>query len=404
MKEIWSTRLSKYQQKLLKYLRFVFNDHFIIALFFIFGALCYGYVVLLDRYVVKGTALDMFLMIVLLYGFLHIGKFATLVEQPDIIFLLPKDFQMNEYLNNALHHCFGINGLIQSVLTITVVPFLVRALGFNGIGWIMLLIGQIFYKFVLLIIDKISLFNIEWKNSIIGRIVYWGIPLIGIGLGIAINPLFSLLIALLMWGTLFNLQSKLQGKHLFRWKNAIQIEEQRLTRIYKFFSLFTDVPEVQQTVKRRKYLERFLPKYNEDSSQTYNYLFWRAFCRSTEYFNLFVRLTVIAVLVIYFVHIKWLMLVIGGLFVYLTGFQLLPLYHQFDDLVFTHLYPIAIKDKISSFKKILQRILMIEIGLIAISMLIASHSFILAILFIVIGIGLIILLQQMLKQRLVKMA
>ena len=61
-------------------------------------------------------------------------------------------------------------------------------------------------------------------------------------------------------------------------------------------------------------------------------------------------------------------------------------------------------DKISSFKKILQRILMIEIGLIAISMLIASHSFILAILFIVIGIGLIILLQQMLKQRLVKMA
>ena len=66
--------------------------------------------------------------------------------------------------------------------------------------------------------------------------------------------------------------------------------------------------------------------------------------------------------------------------------------------------PIAIKDKISSFKKILQRILMIEIGLIAISMLIASHSFMLAILFIVIGIGLIILLQQMLKQRLVKMA
>ena len=66
--------------------------------------------------------------------------------------------------------------------------------------------------------------------------------------------------------------------------------------------------------------------------------------------------------------------------------------------------PIAIKDKISSFKKILQRILMIEIGIIAISMLIASHSFMLAILFIVIGIGLIILLQQMLKQRLVKMA
>ena len=32
MNKIWNQRLSQYQQKLLKYLRYVFNDHFVIAM------------------------------------------------------------------------------------------------------------------------------------------------------------------------------------------------------------------------------------------------------------------------------------------------------------------------------------------------------------------------------------
>lgn len=38
----------------------------------------------------------------------------------------------------------------------------------------------------------------------------------------------------------------------------IQKEQNRMHRIYKFIQLFTDIPEVSSTVKRRKYLDPLL--------------------------------------------------------------------------------------------------------------------------------------------------
>ena len=66
MNKIWNQRLSQYQQKLLKYLRYVFNDHFVIALFFVFGAVCYGYFNFIDHYVHPLTLLDRFVAIIAL--------------------------------------------------------------------------------------------------------------------------------------------------------------------------------------------------------------------------------------------------------------------------------------------------------------------------------------------------
>ena len=69
MNKIWNQRLSQYQQKLLKYLRYVFNDHFVIALFFVFGAVCYGYFNFIDHYVHPLTLLDRFVAIIALMLF-----------------------------------------------------------------------------------------------------------------------------------------------------------------------------------------------------------------------------------------------------------------------------------------------------------------------------------------------
>jgi Predicted ABC-type exoprotein transport system, permease component len=43
MNEIWKKRRASYQKMLLKYLRYVFNDHFVIALLFLFGAFGLSY-------------------------------------------------------------------------------------------------------------------------------------------------------------------------------------------------------------------------------------------------------------------------------------------------------------------------------------------------------------------------
>ena len=153
MNKIWNQRLSQYQQKLLKYLRYVFNDHFVIALFFVFGAVCYGYFNFIDHYVHPLTLLDRFVAIIALMVIIQIGKFATLLQKPDIVFLLPNDYRINDYLIKARHHSMTMTALIQIGCGLITVPFLVRVLHFKWLDWAVLLISQVLFKWMQLLFE-----------------------------------------------------------------------------------------------------------------------------------------------------------------------------------------------------------------------------------------------------------
>lgn len=405
MSDLWKQRLNKYQGKLLKYLRFVFNDHFVIALFFLFGAICYGYFQLIDHYFVKKTLMDYLIAWVVLFLIVQIGKFATLIKKPDVIFLLPKDYAMNSYLKFALYHGCVINILIQSVLGLAVVPFLIRVLDFNLVDWILILASQCILKCSSLIFEKVSLFNAKWENDQRYHLLIKGIIAIVIGIGVLIDPIVECILSILFIEIVLAFQNKMEQGHVFKWNLAIEKEEVRMTRIYKFFSLFTDVPEVEQNIKRRKYLDRFLPQYKNDQNQTYPYLYWRAFWRSPEYSGLFIRLTLIGAILTLFINLKWLSLVLALLFVYLTGFQLLPLYEQFDDIVFTYLYPITKISQKNAFKNILQQLLFAQGCVFALMIFITFKSLTMLIIFVILLLVLIQILTKItLKHRFEKMA
>ena len=372
MNKIWNQRLSQYQQKLLKYLRYVFNDHFVIALFFVFGAVCYGYFNFIDHYVHPLTLLDRFVAIIALMVILQIGKFATLLQKPDIVFLLPNDYRINDYLIKARHHSMTMTALIQIGCGLITVPFLVRALHFKWLDWAVLLISQVLFKWMQLLFEETGLFDQKWNSSQM-QILKQGLPLIGIAAGIVLSPWLSLGIAVISWGSMLQLRKK-ASYHVFKWKDAIAAEDKRVMRIYKFFSLFTDVPEVHQKIKRRRYLDWLLPRIQQDSHQTYKYLYWRGFWRNSEYSGLFMRLTIIGVLLMLFINLKWVSLLTGLLFIYLTSFQLIPLANQFYDIVFTHLYPVKLSQQLASFRKILGALTAVQTVIFTVALLIATHS------------------------------
>ena len=193
------------------------------------------------------------------------------------------------------------------------------------------------------------------------------------------------------WGSMLQLRKK-ASYHVFKWKDAIAAEDKRVMRIYKFFSLFTDVPEVHQKIKRRRYLDWLLPRIQQDSRQTYKYLYWRGFWRNSEYSGLFMRLTIIGVLLMLFINLKWVSLLIGLLFVYLTSFQLIPLANQFYDIVFTHLYPVKPSQQLASFRKILGVLTAVQVVIFTGALLIATHSLIAAVGLVVGAIGIELLL------------
>lgn len=390
MNKIWNQRLGQYQQKLLKYLRYVFNDHFLIALFFVFGAVCYGYFNFIDHYVHPLTFFDRLVAIVALMIILQIGKLVTLLQKPDIVFLLPNDYRINDYLIKARHHSMTMTALIQISCGLITVPFLVRILHFKWFDWVILIVSQVLLKWMQLLFEENVLFDQKWNSGQM-QLLKQGISLIGIAIGILVSPWMTLIIAVVSWGGMLQLRKK-ANYHVFKWKDAIAAEDKRVMRIYKFFSLFTDVPEVHQKIKRRRYLDRLLPRFQQDSRQTYKYLYWRGFWRNSEYSGLFMRLTIIGVLLMLFINLKWVSLLIGLLFVYLTSFQLIPLANQFYDIVFTHLYPVKPSQQLASFRKVLGVLTAAQVVIFTVALLIATHSLVVAVILVIGAVGIELLL------------
>lgn len=142
-------------------------------------------------------------------------------------------------------------------------------------------------------------------------------------------------------------------------------------RIYQFIHLFTDVPEISSSVKRRKFLDPLVHKIKKNSQNTYLYLYARSFLRGSEYSGLFIRLVLVAGVILFFLKEFWISLGVSVLFVYLIGFQLIPIYTQFDYMVMTHLYPVPNEQKKQAVSKLMTVLLFVAAALFSIFVLIA---------------------------------
>ncbi len=65
------------------------------------------------------------------------------------------------------------------------------------------------------------------------------------------------------------------------------------------------------------------------------------------------RLILVGGVLLFFLQEFWIALVVALLFVYLIGFQLIPMYTQFDYMVMTQLYPISIEKKQAAIRRLI---------------------------------------------------
>lgn len=93
------------------------------------------------------------------------------------------------------------------------------------------------------------------------------------------------------------------------------------------------------------------------------------FLRGTEYSGLFIRLTGIAAILIVVTHSFYVGLFLAVIFIYLTGFQLLPLYFHYDNMALTNLYPVKETVKTGALKRLLMMILLCQSVIIVIASL-----------------------------------
>lgn len=204
------------------------------------------------------------------------------------------------------------------------------------------------------------------------------IPLVVYSIAFYICVWFALTVTLCVVGYFMYRFKKERSKNVFAWRYMIQQENARLSRVYRVFALFTDVPNLQGKTKRRRYLDWMLPTMQQNNP--YLYLEARCLVRNQEYSGLYLRLLILASALLIFVHDFWITLGVTILFNYLIVFQLIPLQDYYQENVFTHLYPVLPSVKLQGFKKLLSRIVLLTAVCFGIAALIGTQQILVGVL------------------------
>lgn len=352
MKQFFQQRVAKHQKKMQRYLRYVINDHFALTMTFLVGGLGFYYADLLKT-LPSPFPLGNVIVLVFWLMTLHLGHFASLTQLPDAVFLLPKERAMRQYLVQAfLYSCYLPFGLLI-LTTAFSMPLVVVAstkVTFQSTAFFILLLWIV--KASHLFVQQLAFYQGMRPKRWQFYSLWLSSSTAILAVSLFYTYLLGLALAIIQVGSFYLFTWKKNTARL-DWERLIQVEQSRLHRLYQFIHLFTDVPEMKGQVKRRKHFDILLQKIPLRQENTYLYLFARHFLRGTEYSGLYLRLVVIGGLFLAFINEIWFALGIGALFLYLIGFQLLPLGQQFRYTTTVLLYPLATSQKEQALKKLL---------------------------------------------------
>jgi ABC-2 type transport system permease protein len=370
-KKLWSERAGQRVKDLGRYLKYIFNGHLMIVVLFLLGSAGYYY-----QNWIKDLSADFpaeIVMGVILAFFLTQSPVYNFLLEADQVFLLPLETKLKGYFYRS-----GVISLIFQgyLLLLVLAVFMPMYAHVNKSGF------RLFLPFLLLLIGlKV------WNLACSWRIQYFVQPAVyrwDWAVRYLINAAFLFLlfkqvpfiilivlaVVMILYYRSFSSQTKARG---LKWDLLIAHEERRMNSFYRLANLFTDVPQLKDTVKRRKYLDFLLQGIHFSQQKTYHYLYARTFLRSGDYLGLFTRLTVIGGAAIYFLSFGIGMVFLAVLFLFLTAFQLLPLYQHHQHKFWIDLYPTEEKAKTAAFQFLLMTMLIIQTAVFAAIMLVKQE-------------------------------
>lgn len=335
-KALWKERFSAYTTEVMRYLRYMFNDHLLFVLVIGLGAGIFYYAGWVKT--LEPTFPVIPLMVILLTASIAISPVATLLQKPDVVYLIVQEKAMNHYFAQAKIASFFMQFYVFLIVLGACMPMYVEVTGVSYSRFFSLFIvlallkaWNIYFSFESMKLEEADttwMFVRVIVNALLIYIALISAPYISIPVTII------LLFASYFWMT------KKVAKVTLRWEYLVDKEEARMNRFYRLVNLFTDVPHLRGTVRRRSYLDFLYQPIPYAKRKTFAYLFSRTFIRTNEYSGLYIRLTIIAVILLVFVQGFYLNIVFSLLFLYLTGFQFIPMLKHYDSQIMLRLYPI----------------------------------------------------------------
>ena len=173
----------------------------------------------------------------------------------------------------------------------------------------------------------------------------------GIFISIILKSFVLLVIVLLLFGLMalnnYLLSKKQSG---LAWDVLVEKDSNRMHLFYRMASMFVEVPHLKAKIKHRKILTKVIEKripFKREKS--FAYLDRLTFIRSNDYISMYIRLIVLGSVVIYFVPSEILKVVMGILFLYMSNFQLIALFHHNRTNMWLDLYPLSEENRRAEF-------------------------------------------------------
>ncbi len=366
-KLLWKERFSRTSKDLSRYLRYIFNGHLIIVLVFLLGSAAYYYqewLKIIPNNFPSAVIMAVSIALLLTYSPIH-----TFMSEADRIFLIPLETSLDGYFKKSIIISFTLQTYLLVMSLAVLMPLYATVNNGNFKSFFYFLAAVIVVKYVNLLVRWHVQYYQEETILKTDSLIRFCVNLVFLYLLFSNAAIyFTIVPFIILLGLYLYYKGQTKGKGL-KWEFLIKQDEKRMTSFYRLANLFTDVPMLKDSVKRRAWLDFLLTKIPFQQDKTFTYLLARTFLRSGDYFGLLVRLTIIGAGGIVFLTFGIGQVVMVVLFLYLTGFQLLPLWkhHQYHSLL--ELYPISLKDKERSFLSLLRTVLWIQTAILSIAVL-----------------------------------
>lgn len=387
LETLFKKRHSLYLKELLKYGRYIINDHFVLILFLLIGVGGYTYQGFLDT-LTLGMLGPRILLFVIFFLFTSTGNVTLLLEGADEVFLLPKERAFRPIFKEMTTRSYLQSLISLIVITFITFPIFVLTKDASTIDSLFIFLTLASLKGLNLLL-KIFPFFISNREQ--GRKYKLGLFVLKI---ITLFSLFfihikitAVLISVVaVYLAFLFVTEKMYFNHFFKWETMIAAEERRLQGIYRFIEMFVTVPKLETRIHRLPWLDHVLNWLSVRYPEAPYYYVLRIVSRNAEYSLLVLRVILVGGILLAVTDVLVVSLILVLLFIYMIGFQLLSLLNEIERLPQFRMYPITKKVKTESVLRVIREILVLAsvflafssiwaIGIYGILLLIVGISF-----------------------------
>src|SRR5690625_3431494 len=281
--DLFKGRLKEHITLLSRYLRYIFNGHFGIAILFAIVTLAVYYQKALEDLPPNFPAnfiIAFVLGIVVLYN-----PIKTFLKEPDKVFLLVKEEKMHAYFRFAILYNYVVQLYVVFLTMAIITPLFSVVFPFKNI------IDYLLIFVIVLILKACNLLNNWWMlSSVTNKNILFLDKVIRLIICSAF--FYFMLTEQLIMGSILLLAICLfvvNNYVLFRklpglaWEKIIENDLHRQATFYRFVSLFAEVPQVQKRLKKRRMMTKIIEKFVLfQHTSTYDYLYRLTFIRSGD--------------------------------------------------------------------------------------------------------------------------